>query len=191
MWAAAERFTSCKEEPVQRGISHFCGEVVATDHVEEISGLTANGSGSTWTDIHRELWIRPWQGTERRFTFTNTDVPARKGHRVSLLLGGGRPLALINFSTEQYVNLVALRQFELFGAIEAFGFAALLIWAGLAGSFGLVALLVGSAAYGSIKCLLRQQRYREAWSSVEVEIGRTIAHPPAAVLGEGLRRGAS
>jgi hypothetical protein len=176
---------------VQRRISHFCGEVVASDRVEEISGLTANGSGSTWTDIHRELWIRPWQGTERRFTFTNTDVPARKGHRVTLLLAGGRPLALINFSTEQYVNLVALRQFELFGAIEAFGFAALLIWAGLTGSGALVALLVGSAAYGSIKWLVRQQRYREAWSSVEAEIGRTIAHPPAAVLGEELRRDTS
>ena len=176
---------------MQRRISHFCGEIVATDHVEEISGLTANGSGSTWTDIHRELWIRPWQGTERRFTFTNTDVPARQGHRVTLLLGGGRPVALINFSTEQYVNLVTPRQFELFGATEAFGFAALLIWAGLAGPAGLVALLVGSAAYGSIKYLLRQQRYREAWSSVEAEIGRTIAHPPAAVLGEALRRGAS
>jgi hypothetical protein len=61
----------------------------------------------------------------------------------------------------------------------------------LAGPAGLVALLVGSAAYGSIKYLLRQQRYREVWSSVEAEIGRTIAHPPAAVLGEALQRGVS
>jgi hypothetical protein len=29
-----------------------------------------------------------------------------------------RPVAFINFSTEQYVNLVALNQFELFGAAE-------------------------------------------------------------------------
>jgi hypothetical protein len=52
-------------------------------------------------------------------------------------------------------------------------------------------LLVGSAAYGSIKWLVRQQRYREAWSSVEAEIGRTIAHPPAAALGEELQRDTS
>jgi hypothetical protein len=175
---------------VQRGISHFSGEIVATDHVEEVSGLVANGSGSTWTDVHRELWIRPWQGAERRFTFTNADVPARSGHRVTLLLASGRPVALINFSTEQYVNLVAPRQFELFGAVEAFGFAGFLIVAGFAGSPGLITLVVGSAAYGSVKWFMRQQSYREAWSAVEAEIGRVIAHPPARALAEDMQRGA-
>src|SRR6266498_3137899 len=107
-------------------ISSFSGEVVDTDHLEEVSGLTVNGSGSTWTDVHREIWVRPWNGIERRFTFTNANVPARKGHCITLLLGGGRPMALINFSAEQYVNLVTRHQFELFGAAEAFAFAALL-----------------------------------------------------------------
>src|SRR5881397_3333520 len=107
----------------------------------------ANGSGSTWTDVHREIWVRPAHGTERRFTFTNVDVPARTGHHVSLLLDDGKPLALVNFSTQQYVNLVSRRQFELFGAIETFAFAALLIGAGLGGAGGLVILAVGAAAY--------------------------------------------
>ena len=108
-------------------ISPFSGEVIGTDHVEEVSGQTVNGSGSTWTDVHRELWIRPKRGTERRFTFTNVTVPARQGHQVTLLLAGGRPLAIVNFSTEQYLNLVTPRHFELFGAAEAFAFAALLV----------------------------------------------------------------
>lgn len=159
-------------------ISKFSGEVVDTDHLEEVSGLTVSGSGSTWTDVHREIWVRPSSGIERRFTFINATVPARKGHRVTLLLGGGRPLALINFSAEQYVNLVAPHQFELFGAAEAFAFAAMLVVAGLVGVYALEALAVVAAAYGLIKWLARQDRYRELSASVDAEIRRTIAHPP-------------
>lgn len=156
-------------------ISSFSGEVVATDHLEEVYGLTANGSGSTWTDVHREIWVRPSHGTERRFTFTNADVPARTGHRVRLFLGDGRPLALVNFSTQQYVNLVSRRQFELFGAIETFAFAGLLIGGGLGGASSLVTLAVGAAAYSAVKWLIREDRYRRARESVEAEIRRTIA----------------
>jgi hypothetical protein len=46
---------------------------------------------------------------------------------------GGKPVALVNFSTQQYINLVARRHFELFGAAEVFAFAASLIGAGLGG----------------------------------------------------------
>ena len=160
-------------------ISSFSCEVVDTDHLEEVSGLMANGSGSTWTDVHREIWVRPPQDTERRFTFANADIPARTGHQVTLLLGsGGRPLALVNFSTQQYVNLVTRRQFELFGAAEAFAFAALLVGAGLAGAAGLVTLIMGAAVYGAVKWFIREERYRRARASVEAEIRRTIAHRP-------------
>ena len=76
---------------MQRDISSFSGEVVDAGHLEEVSGLTVSGSGSTWTDVHREIWVRPWNGVERRFTFTNANVPARKGHRVTLLLDGDDP----------------------------------------------------------------------------------------------------
>jgi hypothetical protein len=160
-----------------RDIATFSGEVVETDHLEEVSGLMANGSGSTWTDVHRELWVRPLEGRERRFTFINTDVPARRGHQVTLLLDQpGRPLALINFSTQQYVNLVSPRQFELFGAYEMFAFAALLIAAGVSGVTGLVALAGGAAVYSAFKWAIRQERYRRAWASVQAEIDRTITH---------------
>lgn len=159
-------------------ISRFSGEVVATDHLEEVSGLMANGSGSTWTDVHREIWVRPLHGTERRFTFTNADLPARTGHQVSLLLRDGKPLALVNFSTQQYVHLVTRRQFELFGAIEMFAFAALLIVAGLAGATGLAALAIATAVYTAIKWAIREERYRRAWGSVEAEIHSTIATGP-------------
>ena len=159
-----------------RDISSFSGEVVDTDHLEEVSGLIANGSGSTWTDVHREIWVRPSHGTERRFTFTNADFPARTSHHVTLLLDAGKPLALVNFSTQQYVNLVTRRQFELFGATEAFALATLLIAAGLTGAEGLVALMIGAAVYGVVKWLMREERYRRARGSVEAEIRRTIAH---------------
>jgi hypothetical protein len=163
---------------VKTEISTFSGEVVDTDHLEEVSGLTVSGSGSTWTDVHREIWVRPANGVERRFTFTNATVPARKGHRVTLLVHGGRPLALINFSAEQYINLVSPRQFELFGAAEAFAFAGLLVAAGLAGAYAVVALAVVAPAYGLFKWVARQDRYRELSASVDAEIHRALAHPP-------------
>jgi|SRR5579862_5131377 len=159
-------------------ISTFSGEVVETDHVEEVSGQMMNGSGSTWTDVHRELWIRPKRGTERRFTFTNIAVPARQGHQVTLLLAGGRPLAIVNFSTEQYVNLLKPRDFELFGAFEAFAFAGLLIIAGSNGLTALIALTVATGAYGAVKWLTRRLRYRQAARLVDAEIQRTIVHFP-------------
>ena len=174
-----------RSRPIQLDIAHFSGEVVGTDHLEEVSGFAVSGSASTWTDIHREIWIRARDGAERRFTFTNAAVPARKGHRVTVLVGAGRPLALINFSAELYVNLVGPGQFELFGAAEAFAFAGLLIAAGLAGSVGLVALLVGTVAYALVKWLLRQQRYAEAWSAVEAEIRAIVAHPPGLPIPDG------
>ena len=177
--------------PTRNDISSFSGEVVETNHLEEVSGLTVSGSGSTWTDVHREIWVRPRNGAERSFTFTNGAVPARKGHRVTLLLGDGQPLALINFSAEVYVNLVSTRHFELFGAAEAFAFAGLLIAAGMNGSAGLLALLVSTPVYASIKWLLRQHRYTQAWLTVEREIRSVIAHRHAVSAPEGSQRGAS
>ena len=159
-------------------ISTFSGEVVETDHIEEVSGEMMSGSGSTWTDVHRELWIRPSHGSERRFTFKNVAVPARKGHRVTLLIGAGRPLAIINFSTEQYLNLVTPPDFELFGATEVFTFAALLVGAGLIGLAGVAWLAVGAAVYALVKWLVRRERYKDARVHVEAEIRRTIARPP-------------
>ena len=161
--------------------SLFCGEVVATDHSEEVSGSSMDGSGYIWTDVHREVWIRQRDGLERKFSFTNIDVPARQGQRVALLLDGARPVALINFSSEQYVNLVALNQFELFGAAEAFAFAALLIVAGLTAPGGLVALLLSTMVYGLVKQRARKRSFGEQFALVDAQIRRTITHPPAAL----------
>ena len=164
---------------MKMGLVQFCGEVVATDHMEEVFGTSMDGTGYTWTDVHRQVWIRSSDGRERKFSFTNVDVPARPGHRVTLLLDADRPVALINFSTEQYLNLVTLKQFELFGAAEAFAFAALLVAAGLMAPLGIVILSIGTIAYGLAKSRMRKHRYRQAFALVEAEIRQTIAHPPA------------
>jgi hypothetical protein len=169
-----------KSMPTPVELSIFCGDVVAIDHTEEVSGSSMDGSGSIWTDVHRELWIRRHDGLERKFSFTNVDLPARQGQRVVLLLDGARPAALINFSTEQYVNLVALNQFELFGAAEAFAFAALLIVAGFTAPGGLVALLPSTMVYGLVKQRAKRS-FGEQFALVEAQIRRTIAHPPAAL----------
>jgi hypothetical protein len=168
-------------------LSIVCGDVVATDHTEEVSGSSMHGNGSIWTDVHRELWIRQHDGLERKFSFTNIDVPARQGQRVALLLDGARPVAVINFSAEQYVNLVALNQFELFGAAEAFAFAALLIVAGFTAPAGVVALLLGTMVYGLVKHRARKRRFCETVAFVEAQIRWTIAHSPAPLTDDHAR----
>ena len=173
--------------PMPVEFSIFCGNVVATDHMEEVSGSSMHGSGSIGTDIHREVWIRQHDGLERKFSFSNIDVPARQGQRVALLLDGTRPVALINFSTEQYVNVVALNQFELFGAAEAFAFAALLIAAGFTAPAGVLALLLGVMAYGLAKHRARKRKFGEKFALVEAQIRRTIAHPPAGLTDDYAR----
>ena len=127
-------------------------------------------------------------GFERKFSFANIDVPARRGQRVMVLLDSARPVGLINFSTEQYVNLVALNQFELFGAAEAFAFAALLIAAGFTAPAGVVALLLGTMVYGLVKHRARKHRFGEKFALVEAQIQRTITHPPAALTDDHVRR---
>ena len=95
-------------------------------------------------------------------------------------------MAFINFSTEQYVNLVALNQFEL-GAAEVFAFAALLIAAGLTAPAGVIALLLGAMAYGLVKHRARKHWFCEKFALVEAQIRRTIAHPPAALTDDHAR----
>ena len=56
--------------------------------------------------------------------------------------------------------------------------APMLIGAGLGGATGLVTLAVGAAPYGAAKWLIREERYRRGWGSVEAEIRRTIANGP-------------
>jgi hypothetical protein len=164
--------------PTTIELSIFCGDVVATDHTEEVSGSSMHGSGSIGTDVHRELWIRRHDGLERKFIFTNVDLPARQGQCVALLLDGVRPVALINFSTEQYVNLVALNQFELFGVAEAFAFAALLLAAGFTAPTGLVALSLGALAYG-----LAKHRARNAGSARCSRSSRRKCGRPSPIAG--------
>jgi hypothetical protein len=179
------RLTERMPMPVEFSI--FCGNVVATDHMEEVSGSSMHGNGSVWTDVHREVWIRQHDGLERKFSFSNIDVPARQGQRVALLLDGARSVAFINFSTEQYVNLVALNQFELFGAADAFAFAALLIAAGFTAPAGVVTLLLGAMAYGLVKHRARKHWFCEKFTLVEAQIRRTIAHPPAGLTDDDVR----
>ena len=85
------------------------------------------------------------------------------------------------------VNLVALNQFELFGAAEAFAFAALLIAAGFTAPAGVVALLLGALAYGLVKHRARKHWFREQFALVEAHIRRTIANPPAALTDDHAR----
>ena len=64
--------------PMRVEFSLLCGDVVATDHAEEVSGSSMDGSGSIWTDVHRDVWIRQHDGLERKFSFTNVDAGAAR-----------------------------------------------------------------------------------------------------------------
>jgi hypothetical protein len=52
----------------------------------------------------REVWLRTLSGGEFQYVIHSRSFPARRGHRVMLLLDGMTVLALFNISTSDLVN---------------------------------------------------------------------------------------
>jgi hypothetical protein len=70
-------------------------------------------------------------------------------------------------------------------------FAALLIAAGFTAPAGLIALLIGTVAFGLVKFRARKLRFRRTFELVELQIRRTITQPQAALPHDNSQSAAS
>lgn len=117
----------------------------------------------------RELWITADQGPEFKFVVHTTLMPARRGHRVLVLLMGRELVALHNLQTEESVNylrsdpLPLWRRCEAVAAVLAVagGIAAFALAGGVVPLGAVVATLIGAPVAVSLR-LMRQVLARRA-----------------------------
>ena len=106
-----------------------------------------------------ELWIKPSNGVERKFTVNTRTMPARRGHEVSLIVTARKVpqvLGLANWSTIDGVNYARTDAPSLFSAWD---FILLpLAFLGLAvsvGDVGMVLFVPGVATYLAVAYAMR------------------------------------
>ncbi len=132
-----------------------------------------------------ELWLRAPDGTERKFTAHTREMPARRGHEVSLITATHRRprvLALANWTTIDGVNYARSEPPGLVRVGDALwlaaGFVGMTAWLGGAGMVLFVpaaaVVLVGVAAARWVA------RQRLAWrvdQEIDLEAWRTEKGP--------------
>jgi hypothetical protein len=54
--------------------------------------------------LHHEVWIKEPNGTESHVHLVDDDVPMRKGQSLEVIFFENRPVGLINYTTNKYIN---------------------------------------------------------------------------------------
>ena len=128
-----------------------------------------------------ELWIKPSNGVERKFTVNTRTMPARRGHEVSLIVTAHKApqvLGLANWSTIDGVNYARTDAPSL---IRAWDFVVLpcafLAMAIRWSDIGMVLFVPAAVAYLLSAVIVRGvRRTRRAWNvdrAIDVEAWRT------------------
>lgn len=135
-----------------------------------------------------DLWLKPDDGAERKFTINTRTMPARRGHEVSLIVTAHKVpqvLGLANWSTIDGVNYARTDAPSL---VRAWDFvllsATLLAMAIFYGDIGMVLFVPAAVAYLSLasigRAMLRTRRARLVDRAIDAEAWRT--NQPAGML---------
>ncbi len=150
-----------------------------------------------YTNVHRyyarrplgptdryELWIKPTQGEERKFTVNTRNLPARCGHEISLILTDQtvpQVLGLVNWSILDGVNyahseapsLVRVWDFPLLAVV-------FLIMAAIWGDVGMLLFAPGALAYWLLasvgRSFARTRRASRVYRAMDAE-SRRLSRP--------------
>jgi hypothetical protein len=132
-----------------------------------------------------ELWLCAPDGTERKFTVHTRDMPARRGHEVSLITTShSRPrvLALANWTTIDGVNYARSEPPGLVRVGDvpwlAAGLVGMTAWLGDAGMVLFVP--VAAVVLAAVAAARRVARQRLAWRvdrAIDLEAWRTAKEP--------------
>ena len=132
-----------------------------------------------------ELWLRAPDGTERKFTVHTREMPARRGHEVSLITTPHRRprvLALANWTTIDGVNYARSEPPGLVRVGDvlwlAAGFVGMTAWLGDAGMvLFLPAAAVVLAAVSAVRWVARQRLAWRVDQAIDLEAWRTAKGP--------------
>lgn len=128
-----------------------------------------------------ELWLRAPDGTERKFTVHTRDMPARRGHEVSLITTTHirpRVLALANWTAIDGVNYARseppglVRMGDLLWL--ALSFVGMSAWLGDAGMvLFMPGAAVAAAGVAAVRWVARRRLARRADRAIDLEAWRT------------------
>lgn len=132
-----------------------------------------------------ELWLRAPDGTERKFTAHTREMPARRGHEVSLITTTHRRprvLALANWTTIDGVNYARSEPPGLVRVGDvlwlAAGFVGMTAWLGEAGMVLFVpAAAVVLAAVATVRWVVRRRLAWRVDREIDMETWRTAKGP--------------
>lgn len=132
-----------------------------------------------------ELWIKPHDGAERKFTINTRTMPARRGHEVSLIATAHpvpQVLGLANWTTIDGVNYARTDALPLLrvGDFVVLS-AAFLATAILYGASGMVLFVPAAVAYllaaGLERALVRTRRAAQVDRAIDAEARRMSRSP--------------
>ena len=128
-----------------------------------------------------ELWIKPRDGVERKFTVNTRTMPARRGHDVSVIVTAHKVpqvLALANWSTIDGVNYARtdapslVRTWDFIVLLSGF-----LAMANGFGDIGMVLFVPAAAAYllttWFVRSIVQSRRARQVDRAIDAEAWRT------------------
>ena len=128
-----------------------------------------------------ELWIKPSNGVERKFTVNTRTMPARRGHEVSLIVTAHKApqvLGLANWSTIDGVNYARTDAPSLIRAWDFVMLPCTFLAMAIRGSdIGMVLFVPAAVAYLLSMMIARGiRRTRRAWNvdrAIDVDAWRT------------------
>lgn len=128
-----------------------------------------------------ELWIKPSDSVERKFTINTRTMPARRGHEVSLIVTAHKApqvLGLANWSTIDGVNYARSEAPSLvrtwdFVVLPSVFLAVAICW----GDIGMVLFVPAAVSYlaaaGIVRAIARTRRAFQVDRAIDVEAWRT------------------
>lgn len=151
------------------------GELVDVSHLATVQGSGADGYVDIWTEERQEIWLRKADSTEIHITIPGNLLPARTGHRVTLLLDEEEVIGLINWTTGMQVNYLLAERPGAFRPVDWAVVGLMLVATVVQWGFGgLPMFIVLVLLYAPIVWLIRSRRHTRRIRDIEARLEELI-----------------
>jgi hypothetical protein len=127
-----------------------------------------------------ELWIKPSEGAEQKFTVNTRNLPARCGHEISLIVTAQKVPQVLGLANWSILDGVNYARFEAPSLVRVWDFpllaVAFLIMAAIWGDVGMVLFVPGALVYLLMvsvgRAVARTRRAAQVDSAIDAEAYR-------------------